>query len=303
MQPAGSPPDHLAPFERLPRASLATLPTPLEPSAALPGGASLLVKRDDLTGLGMGGNKARKLEFLCGAALADGADVLVTAGGPQSNHCRMTAAAGARLGLDVHLVLGGAEPVEPSGNQLLALLFGAQLHFVGSHDWADIEHARRMLTERLAAEGRRPATIPIGGSTPTGSAGFALAYLELAGQLAASSVIAAAVVHTSSSGGTHAGLLAGQVLARSAGLPSPRVVAVAVAKGVVLDESTVMRMADATLDLLGEPGSVAAADVEALGGWLGPGYEVPTQEGDDAVRWFARKAGLVLDRTYTGKGA
>lgn len=132
-------------FDHLPRSRLATLPTPLEPGPRLPGGASLWMKRDDLTGLGMGGNKARKLEFLCGDAVGAGARSLVTVGASQSNHCRMTAAAGAVLGLDVHLVLSGDRPPTPVGNQLLSMLFGAQLHFTGAADshWGELEsHAK-----------------------------------------------------------------------------------------------------------------------------------------------------------------
>src|SRR5262249_7907600 len=157
-------------------------------------------KRDDLTGLGMGGNKARKLELLCADALGDGADTLVTVGGAQSNHCRMTAAAGACLGLEVHLVLGGDEPETRAGHPLLAELFGATLPFAGTHDWAALEQSREELTKHLAGEGRRAATIPIGGSTALGALGFALAYVELHEQLRERGVEPAAIVHTSSSG-------------------------------------------------------------------------------------------------------
>ena len=115
-------------FEHLQRATLATTPTPLEQGPVIAGGARLWVKRDDLTGLGGGGNKARKLDFLCGDALAAGSRALVTVGAAQSNHCRMTAAVGARLGMEVHLVLSGDEPDVATGNQLLSMLFGAQLH-------------------------------------------------------------------------------------------------------------------------------------------------------------------------------
>ena len=138
-------------FGHLPRARLATLPTPLERGPQLPGGARLWVKRDDLTGLGMGGNKARKLEFLCGAAIAAGARSLVTVGAAQSNHCRMTAAAGAVLGLEVHLVLSGERPDVATGNQLLSMMFGAQLHYTGAPDshWGELEIARESLTDEL----------------------------------------------------------------------------------------------------------------------------------------------------------
>lgn len=156
-------------FERLPRAAVALTPTPLEAGPVLPGGSRLWVKRDDLTGLGAGGNKARKLEYLCGQAVADGADTLVTVGAAQSNHCRMTAAAGAVLGLEVHVVLSGAAPAQGhlTGNQLLSRGFGAQLHFTGAgdHEWGLLEIAREQLTEALTAQGCRVASIPIGGST------------------------------------------------------------------------------------------------------------------------------------------
>lgn len=279
---------------------LALLPTPLDRSlTALPGGATLLVKRDDLTGLGLGGNKARKLEPLCAAALAEGCDVLVTVGGGQSNHCRMTAAAGARLGLPVHLVLGGDAPAALTGNQILMDLFGAELHFAGTHDWGRLTQRSEELLGELRAEGRHPTLIPIGGSTPVGASAFAAAYAELLDQLDGP---VDAIVHTSSSGGTHAGLLAGQAIARAEGRPAPRIVAIAVAKDVVLDISYVTALADQTLDHMGVLQSVHPADVEVDGRWVGPGYEVPTPEGDEAIRWAATHGGWVLDRTYSGKG-
>ena len=125
-------PRRLGSWNRVPRLRLATLPTPLELGPQLPRGPQLWVKRDDLTGLGMGGNKARKLEFLCAAAVAEGARSLVTVGAGQSNHCRMTAAAGSVLGLETHLVLAGERPRTLEGNQLLSERFGAHQHFTGA---------------------------------------------------------------------------------------------------------------------------------------------------------------------------
>lgn len=275
---------------------LAQLPTPIDQGPGpLPGGASLVVKRDDLTGLGLGDNKARKLEPLCATALAQGCDVLVTVGGAQSNHCRMTAAAGARLGLPVHLVLGGDGPAEGgklAGNQLLMALFGADPHFADTHDWGELTQRAEGLDEGLRAEGARPALIPIGGSTAVGASAFAGAYLEVLDQLDAVGVPAAAVVHTSSSGGTHAGLLAGQVLARAAGRPAPHIVAIGVAKGDALVAEHIAALVDETLQHLGVDARADARDVEIDRGWLGGGYEVPSAEGDDAIRWVARHGGL-----------
>lgn len=302
--------DLLARFDRIPRASLATLPTPLERGPELPGGARLWVKRDDLTGLGVGGNKARKLEFLCGEALDVGARALVTVGAGQSNHCRMTAAAGAILGLDVHLVMSGDRPERFEGNQLLAVLFGAQLHFAGcpAHHWGELEIAREHLTTELASDGAAPHPIPMGGSTAVGALGYVVAYLELLVQFASLGLAPAAIVHTSSSGGTHAGLVAGRALARSIGLePLPGVLAIGVAKGVLAGYPDVAALAAGAIELLGEDSGTAQsmispADVEIDDGWLGEDYAVPSVEGDGAISWAARQGGWVLDRTYTGKG-
>lgn len=286
-----------------PRERMATLPTPLERGPELPGGVRLWVKRDDLTGLGAGGNKARKLEFLCGEACAAGAGSLITVGAAQSNHCRMTAASGAALGLDVHLVLSGDRPDRPEGNLLLDTLFGAQLHFVGcpDHHWGELEIAREQLAAELADTS--PYSIPIGGSTPVGVLGYIVAYAELVDQLAATGIDPAAVVFTSSSGGTHAGVVAGRALLRAAGVAGPPVLAIGVAKGVVAGHPDVAALATAGLDLVGAgAATVDPADVEIDDRWLGDDYGVPTRAGDEAIVWAARHGGWVLDRTYTGKG-
>lgn len=298
--------DVLHRFDHLPRARLATLPTALERSHGLPGGARLWVKRDDLTGLGGGGNKARKLEFLCAEALQEGARSLVTVGAGQSNHCRMTAAAGAVLGLEVHLVLSGERPARLEGNQLLAALFGAQLHFTGTpaQHWGELEIAREALTRELADGGDSPFAIPIGGSTAVGALGYARAFVELVDQLQRRRVSPRAVVHASSSGGTHAGLVAGRALLRAEGIEDlPDVLAIGVAKGVNLGVPDVRELAGETLSLLGgDPAWVEASDVEIDQRWLGADYGVPSEAGDEAIRWAALHGGWVLDRTYSGKG-
>jgi len=295
-------------FGHLPRARLATLPTPLERGPELPGGVRLWVKRDDLTGLGAGGNKARKLEFLCGAAVAEGARSLVTVGAAQSNHCRMTAAAGAVLGLDVHLVLSGDRPdptVGVTGNQLLSTLFGAQLHYTGAEEthWGELEIAREALTDELTAAGAAPYPIPIGGSTPVGAAGYAHALAELLDQCDAVGIEVATVVHASSSGGTHAGLIAGRAILRHEGRRVPDVLAIGVARGVNMGMPDVARLAADTVELLGGRREwVERKDVEIDPNWIGEDYAVPTRAGDAAIRWAARHGGWVLDRVYSGKG-
>lgn len=292
-------------FGHLPRARLATLPTPLERGPELPGGVRLWVKRDDLTGLGMGGNKARKLEFLCGAAVAEGARSLVTVGAAQSNHCRMTAAAGAVLGLEVHLVLSGDRPEQATGNQLLSTLFGAQLHYTGADEshWGELMIASESLTDELVAAGAAPYSIPIGGSTATGAAGYAWALAELLDQCDAAGCAPTAVVHTSSSGGTHAGLVAGKALLRAQGRSVPEILAIGVAKGVNIGMPDIADLAGDTADLLGgDRTTVERSDIALDPNWIGDDYAVPTKAGDAAIRWAARHGGWVLDRTYSGKG-
>lgn len=294
-------------FEHLERAALATLPTALEVGPELDGGARLWVKRDDLTGLGGGGNKARKLEFLCGDALSKGARALVTVGAGQSNHCRMTAAAGAKIGLEVHLVLSGDRPDSVTGNQLLSTLFGAQLHFTGVEEshWGELEIVREELTSQLGAEGLSPYPIPIGGSTAVGAVGYALAFTELLDQCDDAGFAPEAIVFTSSSGGTHAGLLAGRAVAAASGRKVPAVVAIGVAKGVNIGWPDIAELANETLALMGrktDAVSVTATDVEVDSSWIGDDYAIPTDAGDAAIRWAAERGGWMLDRTYSGKG-
>ncbi len=196
------------------RIPIAHLPTPLEflprISAHL-GGARIYVKRDDQTGLALGGNKTRKLEFLLADALAQGADMVITAGAMQSNHCRQTAAAAARVGLGCALVLGGAPPEIAAGNLLLDHLLGAEIFWAGR-----FRRGERLqeIGDQLRAAGRRPYLIPYGGSNAIGAASFALAVQELRDQLEAEGLAADRVVVASSSGGTQAGM---QVGARATG--------------------------------------------------------------------------------------
>jgi 1-aminocyclopropane-1-carboxylate deaminase/D-cysteine desulfhydrase-like pyridoxal-dependent ACC family enzyme len=292
-------------FAGIPRVTLATLPTALERGPELPGGARLWVKRDDLTGLGAGGNKARKLEFLCGAALAAGARTLITVGAAQSNHCRMTAAAGAVLGLETHLVLSGDRPPTLTGNQLLAHLFGAHLHFTGAGDaeWGALEVAREALTDELDEQGLAPHSIPMGGSTATGALGYVLAFEEIMVQCAGEGFQPHAIVIASSSGGTHAGLVAGRAMRLAAGHIVPDIVAIGVARGVVAGMPSIGDLARDALALLSaDQAAIRDEDAGCDGRWLGTDYAVPTAAGDEAVAWAARHGGWVLDRTYTAKG-
>jgi len=272
----------------------------------LAGQSQLWVKRDDLTGLGMGGNKARKLEFLCGAAVAAGADCLITVGAGQSNHCRMTAAAGALLGLEVHLVLAGDRPAVLEGNQLLSERFGAHQHFTGAGpaEWGLLEIAREDLTEELQAQGVKPYSIPIGGSTAVGALGYIVAYQEIVEQAVMQNLSPKSIVFTSSSGGTHAGLVAGRAHMRALGRTDvlPNLLAIGVAKGVVAGYPSVKELAQESLAITGLPGEVVDEDIEVDARWLGEDYAIPTDASRAAITWAAHNGAWVLDDVYTAKG-
>jgi D-cysteine desulfhydrase family pyridoxal phosphate-dependent enzyme len=279
----------------IPRVALATLPTPLESmdrlAAAIGSPARLLVKRDDLTGLALGGNKARKLEQLCGEALQRGCDTLVTGGGPQSNHARMTAAAANRIGLACHLALAGDEPGHHDGNLLLDDVLGAALHFTGARDYYEIETSIVELAAELDAAGHRAFAIPVGGASVTGAVAYALAIDELRTQLDHDPDW---IFVADGSGGTHAGLLAG-LGARSA----TRVVGVDVGTRPDLDEIVPALAAQAAraAGRAEEPSTQVIVDHDHYG----KGYGAITDDCVDAIRVVARAEGIVLDPVYSGK--
>jgi D-cysteine desulfhydrase family pyridoxal phosphate-dependent enzyme len=279
----------------LPRARLAQLPTPLEAMDRFSewlGGPRVLAKRDDLTGLALGGNKARKLEYLCGEAQARGCDVLVTGGGAQSNHARMTAAAANRLGFDCHLAVGGKEPRVYSGNLLLDRILGATLHFTGADSYYDVESAIEELAAGLAAEGRRPFAMPIGGASVTGAAAYVWAGDELLAQVDRDGNGSVDwVVVADGSGGTHAGLLAG--LGGRA-----RVLGVDVGTRPDLDDVIPRLAAEAAA----RAGRAAPRDQLVLDhSRFGDGYGAITETALEAIDRVAALEGIVLDPVYTGK--
>ncbi|MFO1061265.1 MAG: D-cysteine desulfhydrase [Dongiaceae bacterium] len=286
---------------RFPRRRFCHLPTPLEELPALSrhlGGPTLLAKRDDCTGLALGGNKNRKLEFILAEALAAGADTLVTAGGVQSNHCRQTAAAAARHGLACELVLSRSvpsnDPAYPrSGNVLLDRLFGARLNYVGADiDWAVELEA---VAEQVRRRGGRPHIVPVGGSTPTGALGYVACGQEILQQAEAAGRPIDAVVHCSGSGGAQAGLLVGL---QGSGVP---VIGVSSGRARATLTGQVLELADQTLAKLGRRGTFPRDEVEVLDAYVGAGYGMPTPGMLEALELCARLEGLLLDPVYTGK--
>ncbi len=288
-----------------PRLSFAHLPTPLEPMpnlSELLGGPNLWIKRDDCTGLAGGGNKTRKLEFLMADAGQQGADTIITQGATQSNHCRQTAAIAAKLGLDCHLLFEdrtGMQDVDYNlnGNVLLDQLYGASLQKFPAD--TDMDQAMADLAARLQAEGRRPYTIPGGGSNPVGALGYVNCALEMLHQANSTGLNIDHVVHATGSTGTQAGLVTG-FCATNSGVP---VLGVGVRAPQEVQEAKVFALAEKTAALVGAPGAVKRDQVVANCEYVGEGYGFPAESTIDAIKLFARAEGILLDPVYTGKGA
>jgi D-cysteine desulfhydrase family pyridoxal phosphate-dependent enzyme len=279
-----------------PRLDLAHLPTPLERLDRLgavlgmePG--TLLIKRDDVTGLAGGGNKARKLEYLCADALARRCDTLVTGGGHQSNHVRMTAAAANRIGLACTVVVSGGRPDPASGNVVLDELLGPEIVWLGEADYFAIEAAIVRESDRLEGDGRRPYPIAVGGATAVGALGYVVAAHEIRRQAADLDLDFDLVVVADGSGGTHAGLAAGFRDHRA-------VYGVDVGARPDLDEQVPRKAAQvAALAGLPEPAGACQIDHDLIGA----GYAAATDACREALELTARLEGVVLDPVYTGK--
>lgn len=283
-----------------PRIPLAHLPTPLEPLPRLGeafGVPHLWVKRDDCTGLATGGNKARKLEFLLAEAQAQGADTLITTGGAQSNHARMTVAAGNTLGMRSILALDDAEPEVWQGNLLLDGILGAEVRFVPCPTHRAIVEKLAEIGDEVRSAGRNPYIIPVGGSTPVGCLGYALAVQELAAQSVALGVPIDVCVSAVGSTGTLAGMLLGQRLF----LPEMRVIGVSVASPSEVAKRKAAGIATEAAASLGWETAFTAEEIELYDDWLGEGYGIPTGDGLEVIRQAATLEGLLVDPVYTGK--
>lgn len=271
---------------------MAHLPTPLDPADRLgralglaPG--RLWVKRDDCTGLATGGNKARKLVLLVADAIARGCDVLVTAGGLQSNHARTTAAAAAQVGLGCVLAFNGDAPTRTEGNLLLDIILGAEVRYVGPVAMDDLNDVVHRIAEELRESGRKPYVIPVGGSSPLGASAYIRAANEIVADLGHDDVL---IVTASGSGGTHAGL--------AARMGHERVVGVDV--GALADAASAVRQL--TIDvavLAGLP--IPSGEPWLLRDQVGSGYGAPTATCREAIRLAAQSEGLLLDPVYSSK--
>ena len=278
------------------RLHFAHLPTRVEELPRLTeflGGPRLLIKRDDQTGLAFGGNKTRKLEFLVAEAQAQGAKMLISAGAIQSNHCRQTAAAAVRFGLECTLVLTGDMPSQPSANLLLDEMFGVEI--VNVTERADRDRILQETYDNALTAGKKPYLVPYGGSSPVGALGYAFAMDELVKQ----DVKADWIVFATSSGGTHAGLTLGKRVFGFAG----KVFGVSIDESEEWLKSHVSALASDSSELLGKRIEFTPEDVMATDAYCQAGYGVLTDAEREAVKLFARYEGLLLDPVYTGRAA
>jgi len=292
-------------LSRFPRRRYTKGDTPIEymPNLTkLLGGAELYIKRDDLLGLAAGGNKTRKLEFLVADALAQGADTLITFGAVQSNHCRLTVAAAAKEGLDCRLVLeervAGSYDPKASGNNFLYQLLGVEKITV-IKDGEDGDAAMQAFADDLLKQGRKGYIIPGGGSNATGSLGYVNCAEEILSQTMVMGLPLDAIVTSSGSGGTHAGLITGLV-GNNANIPLHGISVRG--KTAPLTEKY-HGLANRTAEKLGLAGGVPRSDIIIHDGYVGPGYSLPTDAMIEAVQLFARHEGILLDPVYTGKTA
>ena len=293
-------------MKRTPRLTFAHLPTPIEPMKNLSAyldGPQLWIKRDDQTGLAFGGNKTRKLEFLVAEAVANGAKTLLTAGAEQSNHCRQTAAAASRFGLDCVLVLSKVDGADfykhKSGNLMLDTLFGAEII------WSTYNQRDQVFEEafqNLWSEGRRPYLIPYGGSNATGAVGYTHALKEMVMQTQGNGVnipFPDTIVVASSSGGTQAGLVAGQHIHNL----KLDIIGISIDETEASLRSQVATLASAVCDLLDESHDFDLQTILVNDKYLGAGYGVVGEAEKEAIQLFARKEGILLDPVYTGRAA
>lgn len=295
-------------FDRFPKLPLLEGPTPIQRLTRLEqalgaslGGVRIYAKRDDLTGVGGGGNKLRKLEFLLGEARAQGCDTFITTGGIQSNHARLTAAAAARHGFACELVLAPMVPKHDpeyrhNGNVLLDRIFGATVQVVDA--WVDPLSFARERAAALGAAGRRAYVVGSGGSSPVGCLGYAACAAEIAAQEREIPERFAQIIVPNGSAGTHAGLAAGFA---ALGQDAARVRSFAVLRPAEPARAATLELARATLALLDENARLEADSISVSDEQLGAGYGIPTAAGIDAIRRLATAEGLLIDPLYGGK--
>jgi D-cysteine desulfhydrase family pyridoxal phosphate-dependent enzyme len=280
------------------KAGLGFFPTPFHYLSNLSnvlGGPEIYIKRDDLTGLALGGNKTRKLNYLMAKAITEGADTVISAGAAQSNHCRQTAAAAAQLGLQCHLVLGGQAPELSQGNLLLDELFDAHIHWTGDNRKGEDISA---IAENLAAQGKKVSVIPYGGSDKVGARGFVDGFIELNEQVELSEF--STIVFASSSGGTHAGLEIGKQLTES----DIRLQGINIDKDEEPDRSfvdVIVNLCNQVAKEFDVEASFTNEDITLSDDYIADGYGIVGAQEREALSLLAKLEGIILDPVYTGR--
>jgi D-cysteine desulfhydrase len=286
-----------------PRVELVLAPTPLHPAPRLSRelGVHVLLKRDDLAGVGLGGNKLRGLEYIIADALAQGCDCLVTGAGPQSNWTMLAALACVRHGIEPHVVCYGTFAAD-EGNMRLHRWLGVDVRFTGDPDRSSVDAGIEKVAAELRAAGRRPYPVPRGGATPLGALGYVRASAELAAQLQALSEQPSALWLATGSCGTQAGLVAGAALTAA----PYEVVGVTVSRPVAECRERVRALAAGAAALSGAGAALTGTGAvltgpTVLGGWIGPGYGAASAEGQAAARMVAAAEGVFLDPVFGAK--
>lgn len=294
-------------LDDLPRAALAHLPTPLEPLPNLTrrlAGPELWAKRDDCTGLGMGGNKARQLEFYVGEAVSRGADVLLITGAVQSNYVRTAAAAARKVGMDIHIQLEKRVPndsplYQHSGNVLLDRLYGATLHsYPHGEDEAGADRNLEAIADGLRAEGKTPYVVHLGpGHPPLGAVGYSVYARELVEQMSEQDLAFDEIIVPSGSGATHAGFLVGL---RGLGCDIP-VKGICVSRARDLQFPRIKERCAEIADILGIDNPVRDDDIDINDDALAPGYGKMNDAVAEAIQMMAHGEGIILDPVYSGR--
>ena len=288
-------------FKFPPRIQLATLPTPIQKLERLSeqwGGIEIYVKRDDLTGMALSGNKIRKLEFVIAEARNQGADLLITCGGIQSNHARATAVAATKLGMKSYLVLRGQQGGETDGNLLLDFLVGARVKYITPEDYSTrVDEIMTELAEELKKDGYHPYVIPEGASNELGAMGYLAATEEIVMQLKKRKLQIDYLVCADGSGGTHAGLLLGQKFYNQ----NYQVVGVNVCDDEAFFINKINQISEKAIDRFNLIVDFKKEDIKIIDGYVGEGYALNRQEEIDFMKQVALTEGLILDPVYTGK--
>lgn len=280
----------------LPRVSLGVFPTPFYKLESISAkyGKNIWIKRDDMCGVALGGNKVRKLEFLLADAKAQGCDTVFTTGGAQSNHAMLTAACAARLGMKCILILKKRGVTEHKGNLVLDDIYGADVRFMNTDSYDDIYAEMHRVGEELAKEGHKSYYIPVGGSNPLGAVGYVNGVREFTVQALAAGIRVGHIVSATGSGGTTAGLLLGAKLFQ----PGVKVTGIGVDNDPF--EEIVPALAAKAADILECSFEREQDDFEMVY-HVGQGYAIPNAEDTPYIEELARMEGILLDPVYTGK--